>query len=290
MMTIGGYVELLKPRIGMMIALTAVVAHVAMVESVEPLPLFLLVVVMFLGSAGSAVFNHYYDRDIDRRMTRTAQRPLARGAMDHPAFSLVLAGGLVILGVGLATYFFNPVTALHVFMGAFFYGVVYTVWLKRRSWLNIVLGGLSGSFAILAGASSVDPELCALPLLLALVLFLWTPTHFWSLAIFLKEEYRKVGVPMLPVLVGEKRTAWVILGNSLLLVGSSLLPWWLGEMGAIYAVGAFLAGGLLLWENWRLVREPTTALAWSNFIGSMRYLGLLFLVIVADSHLSWAGF
>ncbi|MBF0182971.1 MAG: protoheme IX farnesyltransferase [Magnetococcales bacterium] len=281
-MPFANYLELLKLRIGGMIALTAVVSYLSMAERVSLAHLFWLTLAMLLGSASSAVFNHWYDRDIDRIMERTSHRPLAMRAMNSSNHVLWLAGGLLISGVGIAVWTFNPVVAIHLFLGAFFYGVVYTVWLKRRTWLNIVLGGLAGSFAIMAGAASVNPALCALPLLLALVLFFWTPSHFWSLAIHLKEDYQKAGVPMLPVVVGEQKAAYYIFINSLLLVGASLLPWYFGQLGKIYLAGAMLSGGLFLLENWRLIRTPTREMGWRNFLGSMRYLGILFLAIVAD--------
>ena len=282
MMPWSSYLELLKLRIGGMIALTAVVAYLAMTERVSLGHLLALSLVMLLGASSSAVFNHWYDRDIDRNMSRTANRPLARNPQADTAHVLWLAGGLLLTGLALATWFFNHMVALHLFLGAFFYGIVYTVWLKRRTWFNIVLGGLAGSFAIMAGAASVTPELCALPLFLALVLFFWTPSHFWSLAIHLKEEYRQVGVPMLPVLVGEHRAAVYIFVNTLLLVSASLLPWYFGPLGRFYLAGALLAGGLFLVENWRLVHQPSREMGWRNFIGSMRYLGILFLAIILD--------
>ena len=281
-MPIKSYVELLKLRIGGMIALTAVVAYLSMAQTISLTHIAVLTLAMFLGASSSAVFNHYYDRDIDQSMTRTAKRPLAQGLMKDPRQALWLALGLLVAGVGLAAWYFNPIVALHLFMGAFVYGVVYTVWLKRRTWLNIVLGGLAGSFAVLAGAASVRPELCALPLLMALVLFFWTPSHFWSLAIYLKDEYRKVNVPMLPVLVGNKRAARYILMNSVLLVASSLLPWIYGKVGLFYGVGAILSGGYLLYGNWQLIQNPSREVAWKNFLDSMRYLGTLFIVLVLD--------
>ncbi|MBF0134325.1 MAG: protoheme IX farnesyltransferase [Magnetococcales bacterium] len=278
------YLELLKLRIGGMIALTAVVAYLAMARDVSVVHILLLIAVMLLGASSSAVFNHWYDRDIDRRMERTSRRPLATGALANPSHALWLAGGLLVVGVALSAWLFNPIVGLHLFLGAFFYGVVYTVWLKRRSWLNIVLGGLAGSFAVLAGAASVKPELCALPLFLAVVLFFWTPSHFWSLAIFLREEYQKVGVPMLPVVVGEQKTAFYIFGNTVFLITASILPWFFSELGLIYLLGAILAGVLFLHGNWRLIQTPTREMGWRNFIGSMRYLGILFLAIVVDVH------
>lgn len=206
-MTLGGYIQLLKLRIGVTIALTAVMGYAAVAETISINQVVLLVVAMFLGSASSSVFNHYYDRDIDLLMKRTAGRPIASGAMGRPKLALWLAAALMIAGVGMAMFIFNWAVALHLFLGAFVYGVVYTVWLKRRTWVNIVIGGAAGSFAVLAGAAAVDPNIWLLPWLLALTLFLWTPSHFWSLAILLKEDYNQAGVPMLPCVVGDQKAA-----------------------------------------------------------------------------------
>ncbi len=265
-----------------MIALTAVVSYLSMAQRVSFSHLFWLALAMLLGSSSSAVFNHWYDRDIDRLMERTANRPLARHSLRNPHHVLWLAGGLLLSGVSLASWSFNPIVAIHLFLGAFFYGVVYTVWLKRRTWMNIVLGGLAGSFAIMAGAASVQPTLCVLPLLLALVLFFWTPSHFWSLAIHLKEDYKKAGVPMLPVVIGEHKAAVYIFTNTLLMVSASFLPWLFGQLGLIYLTGAIVSGALFLFENWRLICLPTGEMGRRNFMGSMRYLAILFIAIVAD--------
>lgn len=284
-MTLKSYIELMKLRIGMMIALTAVMGYVAIADKVEPAELALLALAMLLGSASSSVFNHFYDRDIDALMTRTARRPLASGALADPRRVLWLAAALLALGLALSLYSFNAVVALHLFLGAFFYAVVYTVWLKRRTWLNIVIGGAAGSFAVLAGGAAVDPSRWLLPALLALTLFLWTPSHFWALAILLKDDYRRARIPMLPVLVGDRRCARYILVNSLALVASSLLPWALGQLGAVYGAGAVATGGYFLWTNWRLLRDPSRPPARKAFFGSMIYLVGLFLAVLLDVHL-----
>ncbi|MBY0431872.1 MAG: heme o synthase, partial [Rhodospirillales bacterium] len=235
--------------------------------------------------AAASVFNHYYDRDIDRLMTRTARRPLAVGMAGNPASVLWFAGALLGLGLGIALAAFNVVVALHLFLGAFFYAVVYTVWLKRRTWLNIVIGGAAGSFAVLAGGAAVDPARWLLPFLLSVTLFLWTPSHFWALAILLKEDYRRAGIPMLPVLKGEAVTARYILANSFALVASSLLPWALGEAGSAYAALAALSGAGFLHATFRLAREPGRPWARRCFFGSMLYLVGLFLAVLADLNL-----
>ncbi|MBF0325118.1 MAG: protoheme IX farnesyltransferase [Alphaproteobacteria bacterium] len=282
-MPMKSYVELLKLRIALMIALTAVTGYGAVAETVEPLHLALLVVVMVLGSGGSAVFNHVFDRDIDALMKRTRNRPMVVGTV-APTEALMLAGGLTMAGIVLAVSALNWVVAVHLFLGVFVYAVIYTVWLKRRTWWNIVFGGAAGSFALLAGAAVVQPSQWALPALLAVTLFLWTPSHFWALSILLVEDYRAANVPMLPVVVGVERTAWCILSNSVLLVGSSLVPWTMGWLGTPYLIGAGLVGVLLLGLNVKLVLTPSRYWAGWNFAASMPYLLGLFIAVFADKH------
>lgn len=284
-MSLRDYIQLLKLRIATMIALTALTGYAAVAERIDPVAMLLLTLAMVLGAGASAIFNHFYDRDIDRLMKRTAGRPLAQDSAAHPRTVLWLAAALLLLGLGLAAQAFNMAVALHLFLGVFFYAIIYTVWLKRRTTLNIVIGGAAGSFAVLAGAAAVDPTIWLLPMLLAITLFLWTPSHFWSLAILLKEDYRQAGVPMLPVLVGDAVTARWILGNSILLVGSSLLPWALGELGAVYGTIAAVLGAGLLWVNLRLVVTPDRTWARHNFLASMPYLLGLFIAVFLDKHL-----
>lgn len=284
-MPIRSFIPLLKLRIGMMIALTAALGYVAIAKHVDAAQLSVLLVAMMLGSASASVFNHFYDRDIDRLMHRTAGRLLARDALDKPANVLYLAAALLIGGISLALYFLNVVVAVHLFLGAFVYAIIYTVLLKRRTWLNIVIGGAAGSFAVLAGGAAVDPQQWLLPLLLAVTLFLWTPSHFWALAILLKEDYARANLPMLPVLVGDAATAKAILVNSVLMVASAALPWMLGELGWIYAVLSTALGAVLLWANWQLVRTPDRLWARRNFLGSMQYLAGLFVAVLLDVNL-----
>jgi len=288
-MTIGSYVQLLKLRIGFMIALTALAGYAAVAHSMDGTRMALLALAMLLGSASSSVFNHFYDRDIDRLMKRTQGRPLASGAMANPHIALWLSGALLLAGLSLAAGIFNWMVAGHLFLGAFVYGVVYTVWLKRRTWMNIVIGGAAGSFAVMGGAAAVAPGEWLLPTLMAITLFLWTPSHFWALAILLKEDYASAGVPMLPVLVGDAKCARVIFANALLLVASTLLPPALGLQGPLYAVIAALAGGRFLWFCWLLLREPGPVRARRAFFGSMEHLTLVFLATVLDKHLPVAA-
>ena len=174
-------------------------------------------------------------------------------------------------------------TALHTFLGAFTYGVVYTVWLKRRTWLNIVIGGLAGSFAVLAGAAAVTPEsLGPLPLSFAVVLFLWTPPHFWSLAIAFRTDYEAARVPMLPVLVGDVRAAHAVLLGTVLLVAATLVPIIFG-MGWLYAAAAVGGGGYLLVTSARLAQAPDRRAAMVNFHATLIQLTLLLVAAIADS-------
>ena len=283
----GNYMQLAKPRIGVMIAMTAVVGYLATVEQgqIQFSELAVLVLAMMLGSASSSIFNHFYDRDIDRLMPRTAKRPFAQREIHNHNKVLLIAAACLAAGCGIAIWVFNPVVATHLFLGAFFYGIVYTVWLKRRNLWNIVIGGMAGSFAMLAGAAAVNPDQWFLPMLLAIVLFFWTPSHFWALAIKLKDQYAKAGVPMLPVVVGNKRTANWIFVNSILLVASSLLPWIFQELGAIYGAGAVLTGAYLLYWNVRLLQHPEPDVAMKNFFASMKYLMALFVAVIMDVHL-----
>ena len=278
------YIELMKLRIGFLIALSAMAGYAAVASHVDARQLAVLFIAMLLGSSGSAVFNQFYDRDIDGLMPRTAKRPLVNGSVADVRNALLFAGLLLVAGCALALLAFNWVVAAHLFLGAFVYGIVYTVWLKRRHWTNIIIGGAAGSFAVLGGAAAVDPNLWLLPALMAITLFLWTPSHFWSLAILIKDDYAKAGVPMLPVVAGNAVCAKWILGNTVALVGSALLPVAFGQLGWLYGVISTAFGLRFLWLNVKLVRDPSPAWARRNFLFSMQYLAGVFLAVVVDKH------
>lgn len=237
----GQLVNLLKLRIGVIMMLTALVA---MVVTPGPQPggfeMLVLCFAVLISAGAAGAFNQYYEVDIDREVARTCTRPFVTGYFRKRPLWLGIIGLLLMAGVVPAALVLNLSAAFYIFLGAFFYAIVYTVWLKRRSWTNIVIGGASGSFAVLAGAAAVDPSLGPVPILLALALFLWTPSHFWSLAIAKNKDYAKTGVPMLPVIIGNHRCAKVVMLNTLLLVGISILPFFYG-MSWIYLAGA--AGG-----------------------------------------------
>ena len=274
--------DLLKLRIGVIMALTALVAMLA-TPGAQPGPgaALVLFLAVLVASGAAGAFNHYYEVDLDRRMPRTCRRPFVTGYFRKGPLWLIAIGGLLVVGVGGAAWLLNGAAALHIFLGAFFYAVVYTVWLKRRSWTNIVIGGAAGSFAVLAGAAAVDPVPGPIPLALALALFLWTPSHFWSLAIAKYADYEKAAVPMLPVIVGKRRAAEIVLANTLALTAVSILPAFFG-MGWIYLAGAVTGGGLFLYRNYLMVRDPSPRVAMRSFLASLLQLVLLLAGAVLD--------
>jgi protoheme IX farnesyltransferase len=276
---------LFKLRIGVVIALTALAGWaITPGPPLTPAQVAVLGLAVLLSSAAAGAFNQYVERDLDMRMTRTRRRAFVTGALPHSQGWLALIL-LLVLGSTLAAWqALNAWAALYTFLGAFFYAVVYTVWLKRRTWLNIVIGGLAGSFAVLAGAAAVDPAIGAVPMLLAAVLFLWTPPHFWSLAIAYRKDYEAAGVPMLPVLAGDARAAQVIFAHTVALVGVSLVPAFLGT-SPVYLACALLGGSYFMRTSWQLMRTPGPRRAMINFHASLAQLTLILLAALIEGAL-----
>ncbi len=274
---------LFKLRIGLMIMLTALVGF-AFTPGPGPglAQVLVLALSVFVSSASAGAFNQYVEADSDRLMARTRTRAFVTGALPHTPAWLALIGLLLATSVASAWWALNAMVALYVFLGAFFYAVVYTVWLKRRTWLNIVIGGLAGSFAVLAGAAAVDPALGSLPALLALVLFLWTPPHFWSLAIANRDDYVAAGVPMLPVVVGTERAARIVFWSTAVLVAASLLPMFFGA-GPIYLAGALAGGLFFLRKAHALASHPSRQTAMGSFFASLLQLSLVLAAASVDA-------
>ena len=273
--TINDAIMVFKPRIAAAITLSAL-GGIAVAEGASPgfIPLTLLAVAVFLAAASAGAFNQWIESDLDGRMKRTANRPFVTGMFNPGLLWLGIIIAVLVGAVLLAGFATNWWAATYTFLGAFTYGVVYTMWLKRRSWTNIIIGGLAGSFAVLAGAAAVNPEIGPSAWLLTLVLFLWTPPHFWSLAMFTNDDYSSAGVPMLPVIFGDKVSAWVILAHTLALSLISLVPFWYG-MGNAYLLGAVAGGAIFTWTSVALVLEPTRHRALRNFLASLLQLCLL---------------
>lgn len=280
------YINVFKLRIGMVITLAAL-GGVAITPGrpLSVLEILILSLSVMMASAAAGAFNQYSERDIDAKMARTKDRPFVSGYFQHSYKWLVIIGLMLLAAVISAALAFNAVTALNIFLGAFTYAIIYTAWLKRRTWLNIVFGGMAGSFAVLAGAAAVDPAFSPLPLALAVVLFLWTPPHFWSLAIALRDQYAAAGVPMLPVVKGDQKAARIILGHTILLVMVSLVPVYYG-MGWIYLSGALSGGIYFIVKSVQLVQNPTRKAAMSNFFASLVQLSALMIALMLEAALS----
>ncbi|MBI2957335.1 MAG: protoheme IX farnesyltransferase [Chloroflexi bacterium] len=278
---ISDYVSLCKPRILALLVVVAVAT--AVVVSAPAVPwgrVWLVALSGALASASASVINNLMDRDMDTLMDRTRNRPLARGRVG-PAKALALAIGLLSAGVALSLLL-NYLTAIFVLLGALIYAFVYTWWLKRRSPLNIVVGGLAGSCAVLAGWAAVTAALSPAPFIIALMLFLWTPSHFWSFALVHRENYRKAGVPMLPLVAELSTTARYITLHTVLLVGASIALAFLSPLGTTYLVGAAVCGALFLWCNVLLWRNPRGKAAWASYKLSGMYLLTLLAFMLVD--------
>jgi protoheme IX farnesyltransferase len=258
--------NLLKLRIGVVMMLTALVAMV-ITPGPQPSALEILVLAFaVLISAGSAgAFNQYFEVDIDRRVPRTCNRPFVTGYFRRGPMWLGIILLLLVAGVGSAALVLNLPAAFYIFLGAFFYAIVYTVWLKRRSWTNIVIGGASGSFAVLAGAAAVDTGIGPIG----------------SLAIAKSKDYQKTGIPMLPVIIGNHRCAQVVLINTLMLVAISIMPFFYG-MGWIYLAAAAGGGGFFIYHNILMVLDPSPRVAMKSFFASLAQLVLLLIGAVVD--------
>jgi len=280
------FFDVFKLRIGLVIGFTALAGM-----AVTPGPalpgwrIFALGLAVTLASAAAGAFNQYIERDLDARMGRTRRRAFVTGRLKHGPLWLATIVAIGACGVLLAAFAANALAAIHTFLGAFTYGVVYTVWLKRRTWWNIVIGGLAGSFAVLAGAAAVAPATPGpLPLAFAVILFLWTPPHFWSLAIAFREDYEAAQVPMLPVVVGEARAAHAVFIGAVMLVGASLVPGLIG-LGWIYLFAAIGGGAWLVYRSAQLALAPSRRSAMVNFHASLIQLTLLLVAAIVDSSL-----
>jgi protoheme IX farnesyltransferase len=276
------YFNLTRPRV---IPLLLVTTLCAMLVATRHVPSFGLIVVTLLAGAlmagGAHAINAYIDRDIDQQMKRTRTRPVVTGAVP-PRNALLF--GVVLGAVGFALYlaFVNLLSALLGLAGLLFYVYVYSLWLKRRTVQNIVIGGAAGAFPPLVGWAAVTNHLTFAALVLFAIIFLWTPPHFWALAILIRKDYEGVGIPMLPVIVGEERTARHIAAYTVILIGVTLLLAIGQVMGTLYIAVALLLGAGFLYYVGRLLKETNKASAKRVFVYSNLYLALLFLGMVVD--------
>jgi len=274
----------MKPRIVLLLDFTALAAFLATPSSINIPRLVAVIAAGTLASGGAGALNSYLDEDIDRSMGRTSRRPIPQGDIS-PFKALIF--GLALIGGGLViSALYLPLLAgLFILLGAAIYVLFYTKYLKRRTSLNIVLGGSAGSCAPLAGWAAATGNLSnAAPWLMALLVFVWTPSHFWALAMRAVSDYTRARIPMLPVVVGEKRTAQYIALNTFLLVPLSLALVWFG-FGLLYLVVAGLLGFGMIMVDVKLAMNPTKARAWTAFKFSSPYLAIVFLAMALDVRL-----
>ena len=280
------YLALLKPRVMSLVVFSAACALWTAPGHIHPFTAFVAILCVAVGAGAAGALNQWYEADIDGLMKRTANRPLPAGRIapqEALAFGAALAvGSVVIMGLGVS------VLAAAILAGSiFFYAVIYTVWLKRATPQNIVIGGAAGAFPPLIGWAAVTGDVSALPWLMFGIIFLWTPPHFWSLALFMEADYAKAGVPMLPVVAGEAATRRQILLYTLVLVPVSLLPWALALTGWVYGAVAIVTGTIFVIRALAVARNTATLTSAMGpekalFKYSLLYLFLIFAALVVD--------
>jgi len=281
--------EISKPRIVVLLVITAVTSMYAASKLVDGVPeldywsYLHIIIAGTLASAGSSALNHYYDKDIDPKMKRTSTRPIPSGRM---AASHVFIYGFVVSCVSVIYGYFalNAISAFFIAVGIFSYVIIYTVWLKRRNSSNIVIGGIAGSAAAWAGWSAATGSMDLLGFLVGFLVFVWTPSHFWCLAMKIKDEYAQAGIPMLPVVIGMQKTSKYILGNTIILVPYSLTLSFIPDgMGIVYTVIALVSGGLMLAYHYKLTKNPTSEFAWKAYKVTAPYLTIIFVAVALDA-------
>ena len=279
------YVALLKPRVMSLVVFTAIIGLLLAPGGINPVLGVIAILCIALGAGGSGALNMWYDADIDAIMSRTANRPIPAGRVTRGealAFGLICSGFSVAI-LGLAT---NWVAAALLAFTIFFYAVIYTMWLKRSTPQNIVIGGAAGAFPPMVGWAAVTGDITLPSVVLFLVIFLWTPPHFWALALYKQSDYGAAGIPMLPNVAGEPATKLQILIYSVLLVAITLVPNFIGMSGWLYAAVAVVSGASFLYLAWRLYRSRDNLsmkkIARSLFTYSLSYLAVIFFALIVD--------
>jgi protoheme IX farnesyltransferase len=281
------YAILLKPRVMSLVVFTALVGLFLAPGPIPFLTAVTAIVCVALGAGASGAINMWYDRDIDGHMTRTQHRPLPSGRL-KPAHALWLGTALSIVSVAVMAFAVNATASVLLAGTIAFYVFIYTIWLKRRTPQNIVIGGASGAFPPMIGWAAVTGAVSIESLVLFAIIFMWTPPHFWALALYRCGDYEKAGVPMMPVVAGIKATKIQILIYSLLLVPTTLLPVAIGMSGWIYGLAAILLGAALLFHAVRVWRDPADPIktpestARPMFFFSILYLFLIFVFLLVD--------
>ena len=290
--TVGDFCALLKPRVMSLVVFTGLAGIVVAPGHVHPLVAFTALLCIALGAGASGALNMAYDSDIDARMTRTAARPIPLGHIARQD-ALVFGWWIAVASVAMMGLFVNPLAAALLAFTIFFYVFVYTLWLKRRTAQNIVIGGLAGALPPAIGWAAVMGNLAVAPLVLVAITFLWTPPHFWALALYRSEDYARAGVPMMPVVKGKASTRKQILAYALLLFPVGLAPVFIGLGGPLYSGAALLFGGWMLFGAIAVCRETDEAkepAARRLFGVSILYLFALFAALILERLMSVAPF
>ncbi|MDV3257188.1 MAG: heme o synthase [Sphingomonas sp.] len=277
---------LTKPRVMSLVVFTGLCGLLAAPGSVHPVLGFTAVLCIALGAGAAGALNQWYEADLDAKMKRTRSRPLPAGRMSRQA-ALHFGVGLAIFSVILMDLAANHLAAGVLALSILFYVLVYTVWLKRRTAQNIVIGGAAGAFPPLIGWAAVTGDVTMLPVLLFAIIFLWTPPHFWALSLFVRSDYANAGVPMLPVVAGPKSTRRHILLYTFPMVAAALAPWALGLAGWIYGLASLVLNGIFLAlavaVNWNEATEPSEMGPEKRLFGfSVLYLFAIFSALVID--------
>jgi protoheme IX farnesyltransferase len=285
---------LTKPRVMSLVIFTGLCGLLAAPVSIHPVLGFTAILCIAMGAGGAAVLNQWWEADLDAGMKRTAKRPLPTGKVDRTSardFGFALsAASVFIMGFAIG-WLAAGILAVSIF----YYAVIYTIWLKPRTPQNIVIGGGAGAFPPLIGWVAATGDITLMPVVLFLIIFFWTPPHFWALALFVQSDYAKVGIPMMPVVAGERSTRRQILLYAVLLLPLSVVPWWIDGTGAIYGIAALVLSGVFLLLSTRVglrtraeegdTMKPEKQL----FAYSVIYLFALFAALVADRWLIVQG-
>lgn len=274
------FIMLLKPRVISLVIFTGIIGMLLAPNTIHPVIALLAIVAISIGSGAASAINMWYDRDIDAIMTRTKTRPIPSGKVS-PSEALNLGITLSVLSVLIMAVFVNYLAALTLAFSIFFYAVIYTMYLKRSTVQNIVIGGAAGAFPPIIGWVSVTPSFSIEPMLLFLIIFMWTPPHFWALSLHSSEEYRKANIPMLPVIKGVKSTKDHIIAYFVLLFFTTLAPYYIGMFSTIYLIAALILGIIFALYIVLLVNEEKKY-SMPCFKYSIMYLFLLFLSMIID--------
>lgn len=278
------YISLLKPRVMTLVVFTGLCGLLAAPGEIHPFIAFISILCITLGSGASGAINMWVERNSDKLMIRTQNRALPQGRI-KPENAIDFAGVLAFVSVFVMAFAVNIVSAFLLLSAILFYVFIYTIWLKPRTPQNIVIGGAAGAFPPMIGWASVTGDISLIPILLFAIIFLWTPPHFWALAIYRNSDYQKAGIPMLPVVHGINETKKQILLYSLVLIPVTLLPYFFNFSGLLYLASASILGSYFIYLAYKIYRNPIEKNCMKLFGFSILYLFILFTFFVIDTYI-----